>query len=237
MKTTIKLLMVLTVVLFSCRKTEETKVPSKITMTTVDTELSISIGGSGKVSIDFGDGYTDTMSFVKNKWIVIDHEYSTESLYTITITGEVAALACTNNKITTIDLSANPEIESLYCSNNQLTNLNISHLLMLGNLACNHNRLTSLDVSRQTKLLRLFCRNNFLTSLNLNGLAELDTVSCQFNYMNAAALNNLFTSLPLSDNERGMIYVSHNGPDYDGSGSRDCDETIAEKKGWKVTWE
>ena len=232
MKTTIRIFLVLTVVLFSCRKAED---EPKITMTTANAELRLSFGGMGSVLINFGDGVTDTISCV-DEWAEVTHQYSSEALHTVTITGKVMGLDCEKNRLTTIDVSENPGIKSLYCSENQLTDLDVSKLSGLGNLACNKNLIKNLDVRKLTKLERLFCRNNQLTSLNVSGLNQLDTISCQYNYMNADALNSLFTSLHTSSNHIGQLYVSNNGPNCDGSGTKDCDVTIAENKGWKVVW-
>jgi len=211
------------------------KIPPIIIMTTANAGLSLSMGGEGMVMIDFGDGVTDTKSLVEDEWLDIDYKYSTETLHTITIHGEVAGLDCQKNQLTTLDLSENSGVESLFCSDNQLTNLDISHLTHLGILSCSNNQLTSLNVSKLINLKKLYCSNNRLTSLNVSGLNKLDNLSCQYNFMDAAALDNLFVSLP-SSNAIKLLYVSHNGPDYDGSGSKDCDITIAEKKGWIVTW-
>ena len=209
----------------------------KITLTAANTELMLSFGGVGDIMIDFGDGVTEMLSFDKDdhQWAEVTHQYSSEALRTVTITGEVKGFDCGKNNITAIDVSENSLLQSLYCAENQLTVLNVSHLVRLGNLACNDNQLTSIDVSRQIRLEKLYCRRNRLTSLNVSGLDILSVLSCQYNFMNAAALNDLFTSLPTANNP-GEIYVSNNGPDYDGSGSNDCDVTIAENKGWKVAW-
>ena len=206
-----------------------------ITITAANTELMLSFGGIGDVMIDFGNGVTDMLSFDKNdhKWVDVIYQYSSEEPHTVTITGEVTGFDCGGNKLTAIDVSGNSDLQSLYCSDNQLTVLDVRNLSKLGNLSCNNNQLTSLDVSQQIKLEKLYCRNNRLTSLNVSGLTKLSVLSCQYNYMNASALNNLFTSLPTA-NSPGELYVSNNGPNCDGSGSKDCDITIAERKGWKV---
>jgi len=208
----------------------------KITMTAANNELILSLGGTGDITIDFGNGVTDMLSFDKDehKWVEVNYQYLSEALRTVTITGEVIGFDCGKNKLRTIDVSENSVLQSLYCTENQLTVLDVGNLSKLGNLSCNDNQLTSLDVSRQTNLEKLYCRHNRLTSLNVSGLTKLSVLSCQYNYMNATALNNLFTSLPTAK-PPGELYVSNNGPNSDGSGSKDCDVTIAEKKGWKVS--
>ena len=225
--------MVLASAFVSCRKIAD-KPEWKITMTTAKAEIELSMGGVGTAIIDFGDGSKDTVTFVEHEWINFSHKYSDETLRTIIITGEIAGLDCGKNQLITLDTGMSPALESLYCSENQLTHLDVNNLSGLGSLACSKNQLTSLDVSRLTKLERLYCRENQLTSLNVSGLAKLNALGCQYNYMNTAALNDLFASLPTVDD--GDVSVYNNGPDYDGSGSKDCDASIAEEKGWTVNW-
>ena len=60
----------------------------------------------------------------------------------------------------------------LVCSENQLTSLNLSGCSSLTWLFCDNNRLTSLDLSGCTELWQLDCRNNRLTSLDLRSCPD-----------------------------------------------------------------
>ena len=65
-------------------------------------------------------------------------------------------------------------MEQLYCSDNQLTSLDVSKNTVLEQLHCSDNQLTSLDVSKNKALRYFNCSNNRLTSLNLkNGNNQL----------------------------------------------------------------
>lgn len=58
-------------------------------------------------------------------------------------------------------------LEHLDCSDNQLTSLDISNNTALTYLYCGGNQLTSLDLSNNTALIYLACGNNLLTKLIL----------------------------------------------------------------------
>lgn len=98
-------------------------------------------------------------------------------------------LHCYTNKLTSLDL--NTALKYLFCSANQLTSLDLSNNTALRSLNCDANQLTSLDVSNCTALDNLLCHENHLTSLDLSNCTALITLWCYENHL---------TSLDLSDN-------------------------------------
>jgi len=163
---------------------------------------------------------------------------------------ELSYLNCGDNELTTLDVSQNTELKVLYCSLNQLTALDVSGNLALTGLFCGSNQFTDLDVSRNTALTDLYCNNNQLTVVDVsrnaaltgldvchNQITKLDVSantmlqllcckSCQFS---DAALNDLFISLPTIPETKWSVI------DYGGNpGDRECDISIAEKKGWEI---
>ena len=102
-------------------------------------------------------------------------------------------LTCSDNQLTSLDLSKNTELWSLYCSGNQLTSLDVSKNTALKQLACDGNQLTSLDVSNNTKLTKLYCDVNQLTSLDVSKNTALTVLSCSANQL---------TSLDVSKNTK-----------------------------------
>ena len=137
------------------------------------------------------------------------------------------------NPLSSLDVSKLTNLEDLDCASNQLTSLNLNGLTKLESLNCTNNLITSLNLSGNTKLKNLWSGYNKLSSLNVSGLIDLGYLECQNNYMNATALNALFYSLPTLE-FGSTVWITNNGPNYDGTGSRDCDKTIAESKGWSV---
>jgi len=99
----------------------------------------------------------------------------------------------------------------------------------------------------------LYCSGNELTNLDVSNAPMLALLNCSYNYMDASALNALFGTLH-SNNitpphyldliflgpdlhfllPAKSIWIGNNGPDCDGSGTRNSNPTIAEEKGWEV---
>ena len=71
-------------------------------------------------------------------------------------------------------------LKSLSCTNNQLTSLNVSKNTALKYLHCDGNKLTSLDVSKNTALTWLACESNQITSLDVRNNTAL-ILSCDGN--------------------------------------------------------
>ena len=69
-------------------------------------------------------------------------------------------LDCSNNQLTSLDVSKNTALTLLNCSYNQLATLDVSKNTALEGLYCHENQLTSLDVSKNTALTELACFNN-----------------------------------------------------------------------------
>ncbi|MDR1841466.1 MAG: hypothetical protein LBQ86_06035 [Holophagales bacterium] len=210
--------------------------------------LRIDLVGSGKVSIDWGDGAPPETRDLSETNPLYDgwseghfyrHVYSGLSPRTISITGVVTFMVLSNRGLTALDVSKNLFLENLWCDNNQLKILDVSKNTDLAGLTCGNNQLTSLDVSKNTKLEVLACKDNQLTGLTINkNLESLRYVSLINNRLSAPVLNTIFESLHSEvvyyeyEGERGesekVIYIEGN------PGADDCDLGIARKKGWNV---
>ncbi|MGE0637851.1 MAG: leucine-rich repeat domain-containing protein, partial [Bacteroidia bacterium] len=121
-------------------------------------------------------------------------------------------LKCSNNQLTSLDLSANTALTQLRCENNQLTNLNVSANTALTELKCYNNLLTSLDVSGATALIYLNCWNNQLTSLDVSTNAALTDLNCASNQLTSldVSANTALYYLGCSDNQLTSLDVSTN---------------------------
>ena len=83
-------------------------------------------------------------------------------------TAFTGAINCANQSISDFTgIEAFIAITNLYCSNNSLTTLNVSNNTALIQLSCSHNLLTTLNVSSNTVLTDLYCFYNSLTNLNV----------------------------------------------------------------------
>ena len=117
------------------------------------------------------------------------------------------------------DVRKNTALTSLRCDDNQLTALDVSRNTALIGLSLQNNQLTALDVSQNTTLAGWFnCNGNQLTANALNFLFNTLNDNA-VTYLNKHWIERIF---------KKYIYISNN------PGSADCDQSIAERKGWTV---
>ena len=123
---------------------------------------------------------------------------------------KITELNCSNNQLTSLDVSKNTALGYLYCSNNKLISLNVSKNTALFRLECYKNQLTSLDVSKNTELYYLYCHTNSLTSLNVSNNTNLHKLGCGYNQLtDINVLNNSkLTELNFAGNQVTSINVS-----------------------------
>jgi len=139
-------------------------------------------------------------------------------------------LQCGSNNITSLNVSKNIELTELACGGNQFTSLDVSKNIKLEELYCSYSwKIISLDVSKNIELKNLQCGGNLLTSLDVSKNIKLEKLKCDKNKLTYPALNALFESLPENDVENKEIDIGGN------SGVVNCDRSIAEKKGWRVS--
>ena len=123
-------------------------------------------------------------------------------------------LECSDNQITSLDLSNNTALTWLHCFRNQITSLDLSNNTALTELECYDNQqLTSLDLSNTTALTRLDCYDNQqLTSLDLSNNTALEWLKCSDNQITSLDLSNntALTWLDCSDNQLTSLDLSNN---------------------------
>jgi len=208
-------------------------------MKTDQKSVNFKLSGSGKATIDWGEGKPRTRTVGKNT--KFRYKYKANATHTITITGNhITELECRNNALTSLDVSKNTTLTELVCSYNQLTSLDVSKNTALTKLWCRNNQLTILDTSENPNLCYLDCAFNQLSSLNISNSPALKSLWCRNNQLSDSALNELLKSLPI--NEQGIELA----PDYtiknidsvpqycidNNPGTASCDMRIMDNKGW-----
>ena len=163
-------------------------------------------------------------------------KYVTYSLtsQTVTITGEVTNFTCSDNKITTLDVSQNTALERLWCTDNQLTALDVSKNTALTDLYCYNNPLTALDVSKNTALEILDCYNNQLTALDVSQNTSLMWFSCTGNQIKGEEMTRLVNSLPDRMGKEAGEFTVMQEPDLEGNICLKSDVAIAKSKNWNT---
>ena len=90
-------------------------------------------------------------------------------------------LKCNSNKLEVLDLSNNSQLTYLWCADNQLTSLVLPQNSRMLSLNCEWNKLTELDLSKQTTLSTLTCNRNALTLLDLTNFENIERIECREN--------------------------------------------------------
>ena len=99
-------------------------------------------------------------------------------------------LNLTGNQLTSLDVSQNTSLTQLWCDDNQLTSIDVSQNTSLTFLRCDWNQLTSLDVSQNTYLTYLYCGWNQLTSLDVSQSTNLTDLNCNDNQLTILDIRN-----------------------------------------------
>ena len=126
----------------------------------------------GQISIGEVDKITELDISRKNISTIPEIQYFTS----------LTTLDCSNNQLTSLDMSGCTNLTTLDCSNNFLRSLDVSGCTSLQTLDGNWNIWTSLDVSECTSLQTLNCDHcNSIGSLNVSGCTSLMTLNCYKN--------------------------------------------------------
>lgn len=103
------------------------------------------------------------------------------SLNGIKLFKSLGYLYCSNNKLTSLDLSNNKKLYILDCSENQIESLGISKNLELESLYCSSNKITNLDISNNVNLKYLSCNDNEISKIDLSNNTALESLDCSAN--------------------------------------------------------
>lgn len=121
-------------------------------------------------------------------------------------------LNCHLNDLISLNVSLNTALTYLSCYSNDLTVLDLSNNTALDYLSCNYNGLTSLDLSNNTALTYVSCFANSLTSLNVTTCTLLEGLYCDYNSLTALDVSNNTALLHLQcfENDLASLDVSNN---------------------------
>lgn len=124
---------------------------------------------------------------------------------------ELKVLYCFYTGLTTLDVSNCTKLNTLGCGYNQLTTLNVTNCIELNNLGCSFNQLTTLDLSNKTKLNQLNCQNNKLISLDISNCISLTSIDCVDNQLTSLDVSDCkeLTSLRCFSNQLSILDVSN----------------------------
>lgn len=132
---------------------------------------------------------------------------SIRSLKGIEYFPNLQSLDCSNNLVTSLDLSNNSELQFLNCSSNKLTSLDVSNNSGLHDLHCDTNQLSSLDLSNNTVLRSLSCSDNRIFTLDLKNNSFLR--DCDVNFQ------RIFTPYSIDSKGNYVINLTELFPEAD----------------------
>lgn len=139
---------------------------------------------------------------------------SQNTLTTLDVSNNTALmrLSCGWNKLTTLDVRKNILLNELWCNSNQLTTLDVSKNTSLKSLRCSFNQLATLDVSKNTALEELDCSYNILKTLDVSRNTKLVTLECYKNTLYTLTLgkNTALTKLDCKNNQLSTVDASGN---------------------------
>lgn len=102
----------------------------------------------------------------------------------------IEILVCSNNQITSLDLTQNINLYALNCFENQITSLDFTYNPDLYTLICDSNQLSNLDLTQNPNLRSLYIGNNDLTTLELTQNPNLELLFCSGNQLSSLDLSN-----------------------------------------------
>jgi len=121
-------------------------------------------------------------------------------------------LSCVNNKLTSLDISANKQLQSLYCSINKISELDVSGNTELYILAFARNTISQIDLTKNINLSTLSCSGNILQSLDIKANTKLRILYCNENQLDSLDVSNnsALTKLWCHENQLTSLNISAN---------------------------
>jgi len=99
-------------------------------------------------------------------------------------------LDCSNNELTSLNVSGLTQLQTLNCSYNFISSLNVSGLPQLQTLDCFHNFMTNIDFTNCPNLNNIDCSFNSISMIDLTGLNSVDWFSCFQNLISNIVITN-----------------------------------------------
>ena len=138
---------------------------------------------------------------------ISDLNCSNNALTTIDISSNTSMLnfSCANNQISSLNLTSNPSLLLVNCASNQLTSLNTNSNINLQNLRFDGNNISNLDLSVNLNLNALYCNNTNIGTLDLSFLNNLAYFECSNNPIASLNIQN-------GNNSNLLIFNATNNP-------------------------
>jgi uncharacterized protein YjdB len=165
---------------------------------------------------------------------VHDYDANHDNVISLAEAQAVTEINANNMGIQSLEgLSYFTALKNLYCSQNQISSLDVSGLSGLEILNCSVNSLVGIDVSHNHALMRLSVERNLLTSLDVSGLPSLISLSCDRN-----KLSTLDASTVVGPDSFELFCGNQNYNDNSRTSTvMDLALSAAQKKRWETTFQ
>ena len=139
---------------------------------------------------------------------------SNNNLTSLDLSGNTALtiLNCYLNDISSLNLTLNTALTYLSCYSNNLIVLDLSSNMLLTYLSCNYNGILNLDLTNNTLLTYVSCFANDLISLDVYTCTLLTDLYCDYNDLTSLHLfnNTALVHLQCFENNLSHLNVSNN---------------------------
>ncbi len=171
----------------------------------------------------------NTVTFIKNadgKYWLSENKNKIKSVFKLNLTNVTESevydqlkiftslmyLYCSDNQLTSLDVSKNVALRELDCSNNKLTSLSTANNTVLQELNCSNNQISSLSLYNNTALTDLNCSNNQISSLSITKSTALTNLNCSGNKLTSLSTtyNTALTTLNCSNNQISSLGLTKN---------------------------
>ena len=178
-------------------------IPNTIVKATLVNDATINTNGDTEIQESEAIAYSGEIIIAPNQGI--DDLTGIEHFVNMTL------LRCTNNSLTSLDVSANTALTELSCTNNALTSLDVSKNIVLKELYCGGNSISTINLSNNSALELLWCSSNSLTTLNLTANTALTQLICKDNDLTAldVSANSALTYLHCQNNNLSSLNTAN----------------------------
>ncbi len=124
---------------------------------------------------------------------------------------DTTELDCSCNPITSLEgIQYFTNLKKLNCSENDLSSLNLSNCVSLEELNCSFNNLSDLDIRQCVNLEKLNCSFNNLSDLDIRQCVSLEELNCSVNKLNNLDIRDCVNlrQLECSDNNLKNLNIS-----------------------------
>lgn len=176
------------------------------------------------------DDVLDNLVLTANIQDLITLDVSNQAISSLVGIEDFAALQtlnCSNNDLSTLDVSLNINISDLDCSDNALTLIELANSVALTSIDCSNNNLADLDISANANVSTLNVSNNQIKKIDVSNNTTLAILDCSVNAIEALDIstntaiaslscnNNALKTLNLNNGNNGILVTLNalNNPD------------------------